>query len=335
MSLRRILPCLLALALLGGAGAAQAAEVLNLRIGWITVPTSLAPILFTKPALARHLGRSYSVSPIHFAGSSQMVTALASGDLDIAELSFSSFGYAIQNGHMADLRVIADELEDGVTGHNSTEFMVLRDGPIHRIEDLKGRVLATNVIGAGVDIGLRTMLRRHGLEDKRDYTIIESDFVHMSALLAARKADLVTSVPPFALDPAFRGIAAPLFAMKDAFGTTQLLSLAARREFLAKNRAAVIDYLEDELRELRWYLDPKNHDEAVATVAQFAKQPTSHYDWVFTEKDFYRASDGRPNLDAMQRNLAMQKEFGFLKEDIEVAKYADLTLVTEAAKRLP
>lgn len=335
MSWCRLLACWLGLALLGEAGAAQSAEPLNLRIGWITVPTSLAPILFAKPDLARHLGQSYRVSPIHFAGTSQMVTALASGDLDIAELSFSSFGYALQNGHMEDLRVIADELEDGVEGHASTGFFVLADGPIHHIVDLKGKVLATNVIGAGVDIGLRATLRHQGLEDKRDYTIIESDYANMRSLLAERKADLVTTAPLFANDPAFRQIARTLFTMKDAFGTTQLLSLTARSGFLASNRAAVVDYLEDELRALRWYLDPANRSQAVAILAQFAKQPESRYDWAFTDKDFYRALNGRPNLDALQRNLAMQKEFGFLKTDIEVAKYADLSLVDEAAKRLP
>ena len=61
------------------------AEPLKLRIAWITVPTSLAPILFAKPELARHLGTSYTVEALRFSGSSQMTTALASGDLDIAE----------------------------------------------------------------------------------------------------------------------------------------------------------------------------------------------------------------------------------------------------------
>ena len=90
------------------------AEPLKIRVAWITVPTSLAPILFAKPELARHLGNSYTVEPQHFAGSSQMTTALASGDLDIAELSYSSFAFAVENAHMSDLRVIADEIQDGV-----------------------------------------------------------------------------------------------------------------------------------------------------------------------------------------------------------------------------
>ncbi len=110
---RRSLAALAVLAL----GAAASAEPVKIRIGWITVPTSLAPILFARPELAPHLGKSYTIEPMHFTGSSAMTTALASGDLDIAELSYSSFAYAIQNGHMSDLRIIADEIQDGVTGY--------------------------------------------------------------------------------------------------------------------------------------------------------------------------------------------------------------------------
>ena len=38
----------------------------------------------------------------------------------------------------------------------------------------------------------RAMLRKHGLEDKRDYTVIEAPFPTMQAMLAEKKADLVT-----------------------------------------------------------------------------------------------------------------------------------------------
>jgi hypothetical protein len=33
--------------------------------------------------------------------------------------------------------------------------------------------MASNAIGSALDMGLRAMLRRHGLEDRRDYTLVE------------------------------------------------------------------------------------------------------------------------------------------------------------------
>jgi NitT/TauT family transport system substrate-binding protein len=310
------------------------AEPLKIRIAWITVPTSLAPILFAKPQLARHLGTSYTVEPLRFSGSSQMTAALASGDLDIAELSYSSFAYAVRNAHMDDLRVIADEIEDGVPGYYSTKYSVLNDGPIRTIDDLRGKVLATNVIGTGTDIGMRAMMRKHGMEDKRDYTIIESNYANMNALLFDHKADLITTIGFFETTELHQK-AHTLFTLRDVQGVTQILSLSAREPFIQKNHAVLVDYMEDYLRSLRWYLDPANHEEAVQIVAKFTKLPPEHFEpWLLTKGDQYRDPDGRPNLTAMQHNIEVQKEFGFIPEAIDVKKYADLSLIDAANTRL-
>lgn len=328
--MRRLISAALALLLVAPASA----EPLKIRVAWITVPTSLAPILFAKPELARHMGASYTVEPVRFAGSSQMTTALAAGDLDIAELSYSSFAFAVENGHMSDLRVIADEIEDGVPGYYSTKYMVLNDGPVKTIDDLKGKVLATNVIGTGTDIGMRAMARRHGMEDKRDYTIIESNFANMPALLFDRKADLITSIKAFETD-ALDAKAHPLFLLRDVMGVSQILSLAARKPYIEENRAALTDYLEDYLRSLHWYLDPAHHEEAVKIVAAFAKVPAARFEpWLLTTGDQYRAPDGRPNLTAMQHDIDVQRQMGFLAAPIDIAAYADLSLVAAADQRL-
>jgi NitT/TauT family transport system substrate-binding protein len=125
-----------------------------------------------------------------------------------------------------------------------------------------------------------------------------------------------------------------LFTIKDAMGETQTTLMAARQEFITKNHAALVDFFEDLQNATRWYLDPGNHDEAVAIAARFTKSPPALYaDWLFTKKDYYHDPDGRPNLTALQHNLKDQKDLGFLKIDIDVTKYADLSLVDEAAKR--
>jgi NitT/TauT family transport system substrate-binding protein len=310
------------------------AEPTKIRVAWITVPTSLAPILFAKPELARHFGTSYTIVPLRFAGSSQMTTALASGDLDIAEFSYSSFAYAVRNANMSDLRVISDEIQDGVPGYYTVKYNVLNDGPVKTVADLKAKVLATNVIGTGTDIAMRAMLRRNGMEDKRDYTVIEANYANMNALLYDHKADLITTIGFYETDE-LRQKAHPLFTLRDVQGVTQILSLAARAPFIAQNHAALVDYMEDYLRSLRWYLDPANHKEAVAIVASFTKLPPEHFEpWLLTAGDQYRDPNGRPNLEAMQHNIDVQKDMGFIPERVEVAKYADLSLIEAANKRL-
>ena len=55
------------------------------------------------------MGRSYTMEPVRYAGTPPMVTALASGELEIANLAYSTLGIAIKNAGMDDLRVIAHE----------------------------------------------------------------------------------------------------------------------------------------------------------------------------------------------------------------------------------
>jgi sulfonate transport system substrate-binding protein len=263
-----------------------------------------------------------------------MITALANGELEIANLAFSTLPIAIQNAGLEDLRVIADELQDGVPGYYSQEYMVLAGGAIRSIEDLKGKVVATVAAGAAVDVAMRTMLRRHGLEDRRDYTMVEAPLPTMRAMLADRKVDLVPVVLPFALDPELRRIARPLFVNRDVTGVTQLLMWTARQSFLDKNRAAMLDFFEDTLRITHWYLDPANHSEVAAIASRLTKQPPERFDWPFTPKDYYRDRNMLPNLDALARNVVMMKDLGFVQTTLDIKKHADLSIVQQAAQRL-
>jgi sulfonate transport system substrate-binding protein len=310
------------------------AEPVRIRLAWIAPATNWGSILLEKKELARHLGQSYVLEPIHFVGTPQMVTALASGELDIADLAFSTLPIAIQNAGMDDLRVIADELQDGVPGYYSQEYMVLADGPIKTIEDLKGKVVATVAAGAAVDIAIRAMLRNHGLENKRDYTMVEAPLATMRAMLADGKVELIPEVLPFALDPELRKIARPLFYNRDVAGVTQLLMWTAHKRFIDDNRAALVDFMEDTLRITHWYLDPANHKEVTEIVGRVAKQPPERFDWLFTTRDYHHDPNMLPDVAALQRNVDLVKDLGFVKDGVDVSRHTDLSLIADALARL-
>jgi len=320
-------------ALLSAATEASA-EPLKVRAGWVVAPATMTPILFANPSILRHYGVSYVVEPVHFGSTSPEITALATGDLDIASLAFSSFGAAVLNGHMEDLRVVADGFQDGVEGHYTGDYLVLKESPIRTIEDLKGKTVASNGIGGATDMGIRALLRQHGLEDKRDYTVVEAQFPSMRAMLEERKIDLVGVVPPFAYDPRLKESARVLFRMKDGLGTTQMIVIAARTGFLEPNRVVLYDFFEDFVRALHWYLDPANREAAIEVVAKFTKQPKQIFSgYLFTGADYYRDPDARPNLEALQRNLDVQQQLGFLPGSLDIRAHADLSFIEEAARR--
>jgi sulfonate transport system substrate-binding protein len=311
-----------------------AAEPVKIRIGWITAPASLVPMLFLKPGIAKHNGKSYTFEPTNFGSSNLQITAISQGEIDIAAFGYTSFPLAVQNGGLADLRIIADEIQDGAPGYYSTPYFVRKDSGIEKIEDMKGKVAATNGLGSGVDIAMRSALNKHGLQVTRDYTMIEAPFPAHKAILKEKKADLVVGVLPFSYDPELNEFARPLFNTQSGIGSIALSFWAARKGFIDKNRAALVDLMEDYGAVLRWYYDPANHKEAVALTAGFLKRPPAAFEsWLFTNKDFYRDPDGKPDLQVVQSSIDKVKELGFIKETLDVSKHADLTIVDEAAKR--
>ena len=332
---------ILATALLSGIFAtfsftAQAADPVKIRVGWIVMPSNLAPILFAKAGIGRHNDKSYVLDPVYFSSSSAEITALATEQIDIAAMGFSTLPLAIENAGLKDLRLLADEVQDGNGSGFTLQFMVRRDSNINSVTDLKGKVLATIGIGTGAHTGMLATLQKFGLQDKRDYTVIETPFPTMKGMLKDGKADLVAVTTGFAADPELKSIARTLFTQKDGMGPSALSFWAARSGFIAKNRAALVDFLEDSIRSTRWYKDPANRQEAVEIVAKAIKQPPERIaPWLFSDdQDFYRDPDLKINLPALQSNVDLLQKLGIIKTDIQVAQYSDASLLNEALARL-
>jgi ABC-type nitrate/sulfonate/bicarbonate transport system substrate-binding protein len=314
------------------AGAGNAAP-LKISEGWVA-PGNWASIWLQKKDLAKHFGQSYVLVPEHYVGTPPMITALANNQVDIANLAYSTLGIAIENAGLKDLRIVSDEFQDGVDGYYSQEYMVLKDGPIHKVEDLKGKVVATNAEGSAVDVAMKAMLRKHGLLPNRDYTVVEAPFPAMRAMLAEKKVALIPAVLPFSYDPALRKIGRDLFVQKEAIGVTDMIVWVARKPFIDKNHAALVDFFEDTLRIVHWYLDPKNHEAAMQIFGNLVKRPPQTFSYVFTKKDTYHDPDMLPDLAALQKNVDLTHDLGFTKATFNVKDYSDLSIVEEAAKRL-
>jgi NitT/TauT family transport system substrate-binding protein len=311
------------------------AEPTPIKVGWVVYTSSSVPLMLEYKSLLKHFGRSYTVEPQNIRSTAATIAALASGELHVSTLSYSTIAFAMQEGGLDDLRIISDVLQDGVGGHASGQFVVRNDSDIKRVEDLKGRILASLAKGSAVDIGLRAMLRKHGLDDDKDVTIIEAQFRNMRALLLDKRVELIATAPPYSEDAALKANAHALFSTRDVMGVTQTLVWVARDPWLKKNRAAVVDFLEDSLTVTRHATDPKNHAEVVGIVAKAIKAPPEQLaSYLYTPKDLYRDPSGLPNLQALESNIALQHRLGFIKDKPEVRKATDLSYVKEAGARL-
>ncbi|HET7848108.1 MAG TPA: ABC transporter substrate-binding protein [Pseudolabrys sp.] len=317
-----------------GVGSAHSAEPVKIRMSWVAPLANWGSIVLFKKDLMKHLGKSYTLETVHFNGTPPQITAIANNELEVASLAYSSLAIAIDNAGLDDLRVIADEFQDGVPGYFSEQYYVRKDSGIDKVEQLKGKVVASNAGGSAVDVAIRAMLKKHGLEDKRDYTTIEAPLPTMPAVLLEKKADLVPAVLPFALNPKLKAGGKVLFTQDEALGKTEMIVFTARKSFIDAHRAAMVDFMEDLLRVVQWYIDPKNHDAAAEIASKLTKAPKERFGWLFTKQDNYRDPNMLPDLAALQHNVDTVRELGFVKKKIDIEKHADLSLVKEAAKRL-
>ena len=271
----------------------------------------------------------------NFASSTLQITAISQGEIDIAAFGYTSFPLAIQNGGLADLRIIADEIQDGAPGYYSTPYFVRKDSGIDKIEDMKGKVAATNGLGSGVDIAMRSALNKHGLQ-------VDARLHHDRGALPGAQGD------PQGEEGRSGGRRAAVLLRSGA----QRIRQAAVQHPIGHrpHRAVVLGGAQGLHRQ-----EPRRAGRsdgglrprccAGTTIrrttrrrsrspraSSSARRPPSS-SWLFTNKDFFRDLTANPTCKVVQSSIDKVKELGFIKETLDVSKYADLTIVEEAAKR--
>jgi NitT/TauT family transport system substrate-binding protein len=181
---------------------------------------------------------------------------------------------------------------------------------------------------------MRTMFRKHGLKDS-DFTTVETNFANMPAMLEGDKVDMIGVLPQFAAgiigNPKYK----VLFRAVDAVGPTQAVLWGMRADTIAAHRPVFVDFFEDHIRAVRWFLDPKNREAALTLAAEVTKLPKQNLDYAFTDKDFYRSPDARPEIAPVQKEIDESVELGVLPKQVEISpKYVDLSLIEEAKQRI-
>jgi NitT/TauT family transport system substrate-binding protein len=317
--------------------AAAGAEPAKIRVDWSTIPGQFAPLIPTVPKYApnvyRHYGKSYVVEPVRTQGGGASLTALAAGQIDIATISPQALVLGVTEAKL-EMRVIGQQISTEVPGYLLTHFWV-RASEVRKIEDLKGKVVAVNARGANVDSAAHMILRKAGLEEPRDYQIAEVRFPAMIAALESKRVDAVPLVPPFDRMAARNSEFKRLFSVGEAFGPVETLMFITQAPFVAKNRAALVDFLEDNIRMRRWMFDPKTRMDAITQLSDATKIPAAEYaEWVYTKDDYYYPPQALTDVPRLQHNVEVLKQAGVIPNAIEVAPYVDMSLAREAAERV-
>ncbi len=329
--LRAALAALAVVALGEGAGA----EPLHIKMNWTVVPANLAPLMAMAPkSIYRHWGKSYVLEPERMQGSGAALTALASDQIQISTSSPQSLVNAVTRARI-DIVVIGQELTTDLPGWASSGTFWVRKDDIHKIADLKGKIVGVNSYGSSIDGVMRAMLNQHGLKERVDYQVVEVRLPTQLAALKAKRIDMAFLLLPFNYraerDPSLK----LLFKMGDVVGPAETVMYTAKRGWLAAHRSVVVDFLEDDMLFRHWMYDPKTRMQGLEILAKLAKLPVKTYEsWAFTRKDNYRDPHAMVDVKRLQRNVDDLKRFGVEPQTIDVTKHVDLSYAKAAAARL-
>jgi ABC-type nitrate/sulfonate/bicarbonate transport system substrate-binding protein len=315
-------------------GAAQA-EPLKIRMHWATAPGHWAPMIArtgTTPGVHVHYGKSYIIDPIFIAGSGPALQALAANELDITGLSPQSISIGINEAKLP-LKVIGQQFSTDVPGYAGSGFWVRKD-EIKKVEDLKGKVIGVNARGSTIDAAVRTMLARHNMEDGKDYQVVELRFPAQLPALQSKRVDLAILLRPFDTEAAKDPSLKELFTMGDALGPSETITFVGKADYIAKNRAAVVDMLEDNIRLRRWAASSAGHDQAVKFLAEVVKKPAAEIDYAFTKNDNYYDPNAKVNVERLQKNIDDLVKIKLINQSIDAKAAVDPSLAEEAAKRV-
>ncbi len=331
--------------MLGAAGAAVAipfvsrapavaASIPNIRYatGGGIGPNEMETIIFLdhlKQNVLKNYGKSYTLEMTFTRGTPEAAALLAAGQADVATLSVPAFATVITKDAVpGGLTIISDNYQDGHPGNATNTFLVLKDSPIRSVADLKGKKIGINAFASAVDLALRVVLKKNGLDPRRDVEIVEIAFPNIASAIREKRIDCGVLVIPFLAVESPKGDLRPVFTGGDAFGPSSVIFQVTTNTFLNDHQEAVRGFLSDYVDGLAWFYDPANRDKAIEIVSDFTKSPKPVLSSYFaTDRDYYRDPSACVSAMAIQKPLDAMFEEKLSNRKIDASKYLNLSML--------
>jgi sulfonate transport system substrate-binding protein len=303
-------------------GVAAAQDKVKIRIG---THISISAHLFMqkRPDILKNLGKTYEVEWVRFAGSGDAMPALVAGKLDACLATPFPMANAI-NQSRVPVTIVHQLLSFGFDGYYDDASVVRSDSGIAKFGDLKGKVVGVNAVGGTMDMGVRIMARKSGLNPERDITVVEARPPFLAGMVRDNKIQSATLFQPFFEQEMAKGDLKVLYSASDIYGgPTDYVYMVFDDRFLKANERAVRDYVEDYVRAVNWALD--NRAEAVKIYAEEWKLPVPVVDsYLLTKKDYLVRRDGRVDVKNIQPVVDTLAANGYIGS-FDVSKYVNMS----------
>ncbi len=198
------------------------------------------------------------------------------------------------------------------------------------VQDLKGKLLGVTDPGGTNYQVTKLILQHYGLVPLKDVQLltIGEEKVILEALLAGRIAGAAIS-PPWPFEAERHGF--KILVKASDVAQFPFVGPTASLDKIKNQREQVKKVIRAEIEALRFIRERRQ--ESIDMIARLFKmdKDIAQKSYDFTASFF--SKDARIQPEAVKRLIALEKEAGNIKEDVDVSAVADLSLVEEALRQ--
>src|ERR1700742_720189 len=278
-----------------------------------------------------------SVETIQLDSVSSVVTALASGQVDVAGGAPSAAIYnAARQG--IGIKIVADKgsMQNGA-GYIG---LVARNAVADQIKspaDLKGRnvALAGSGVGTTNEVAWAEMARTGGLKEG-DVTLQNLSFGDSVAALASGSVDAAYLIEPLMQSAEQKGIGKLFLTGDKMYPNQQVAVLLYGPDFLAKRKAVAERFMIAYLKGVRDYNNAFRKNIDRAAIVSILSKNTSIKTPALYEKMIMPGldPDGKVNAAGMANDMRWFLSKGYLKQEVDVQKAIDPSFAEDAVRTL-
>jgi len=198
-----------------------------------------------------------------------------------------------------------------IGGDGSFNHLIVQP-EIKSVEDLRGKTVVVDALNTAYAFVLYDILAQHGLQ-KGDYTVrsVGATFKRLAALQEDRTAAGAVINAPFSILGARSGLK-DMGPVMDLVGPYQATAGFTLRAWAKEHPDIVVQYLQAYIEGLRWTLDPKNQEAAIAMLAERLKLPpdiAAECYALITDPQRGLAKDGKFNMEGFRNVLRLRSKF--------------------------
>ena len=280
-------------------------------------------LMSARPDLAPNQGKRYQLKQILFQANPERFQAFLAGELDAGTAPGLAVIFARAQG--VDMKIVASVcLEAAGKEWFSTTYMVKDDGPVKRVQDLKGGTIGVVGIKTATDLWARAGLINAGLVPDKDTKVVPMGFPVIGDAVRTGKVSAGTFVEPFYSAEVAKGGLRKLFTATEAVGYDhELLDIFFGEKFLKANPDAVRAFLADYVAVTKYYLANTAQAKADLHKAGFVRTPLETY---LKNADWKRDPNARVDVESLKKLSGfMLDKLQWLEKPVNVDSMVDLS----------